>query len=75
MDEKLEKTKMHVLACAVCSRAAGRVNDFCEEGQLLFLEWAQDRRPLRITEVELSHEQYTRLVGEANRRRRQADRN
>jgi hypothetical protein len=75
MDDKLEKIKAHVAACTLCSAANGRVNDFCREGELLFLDYAQGRIPISIQSVEIPKEQYGRLVEQTERRRRQSERN
>lgn len=74
-DEKLEQLQAHVDACAVCSAANKRVNDFCEAGRLLFSEWAKHHEPIRITEHTLPQDQYDRLVAETRRRERQRERN
>lgn len=74
-DEKTEKLKAHVAGCSMCSGANGRVNDFCEEGLLLFFEYAKEHPPIRAEEVEVTQEQYDRLVAENLRRRRNAERN
>ena len=75
MDERLAVVVAHVDQCATCSAANKRVNDFCEEGRLLFLEYAKHQAPNSVEEVELSDEQYYRLIAETRRRRRNAERN
>lgn len=74
-DEKLNNLKAHVDACSVCSSANKRVNDFCEEGLLLFSDWSKDKMPTHIVEHTLTQEQYDRLVEDTRRRRRQGERN
>jgi hypothetical protein len=74
-DEKLKELQAHVGACTVCALANKRVNDFCEEGKLLFVEYAKDHPPSRAAMVEIPKEQYDRLVAETKRRMRQGQRN
>lgn len=74
-DLKLDEIKAHVTTCTVCSAANKRVNDFCELGRLLFFEWAKDHPPVRAAEVEISQEQYDRLVAETRRARRSGENN
>jgi hypothetical protein len=74
-DETMEKIKAHVALCSECSGANGRVNDFCEEGRLLFLEYAKHHTPTRAEMVEVTDEQYDRMVAEQRRRERSAGRN
>jgi hypothetical protein len=75
MDKELEKVKAHVDSCSVCSRAHMRVNDFCDEGKLLFFDYAKDREPVRQMFVTLTDEQYDRLVEETRRARRRGENN
>lgn len=74
-DELKIKIIAHVDACSVCSAANQRVNDFCMEGQMLFYEWAKDHSPTGAAMVEISKEQYDRLVEETLRRQRSAANN
>jgi hypothetical protein len=72
---QMEALKAHIAACSVCSAANRRVNDFCGTGQLLFREWAKDHPPIAAVETEITKEQFDRMVAEAERRQRQAERN
>lgn len=67
MDTQLEAIKAHVAGCKVCTAANKRVNDFCTEGRAMFNEWAQHHSPTSAEEVELTDEQYERLVAERKR--------
>jgi hypothetical protein len=49
--EKLETPQAHVHACAVCSRAKRRANDFCEAGSLFFFERTEPQGQNRVTEA------------------------
>jgi hypothetical protein len=75
MTEKLALIVAHVEKCATCCSANKRVNDFCEQGKLLFFDYARDTAPNRITEHTLTDEQYARLVEETRRRQQQGERN
>jgi hypothetical protein len=75
MDEQMEKIKAHVDSCSVCTAANKRVNDFCDEGRLMFYAWANVHPPKRIEEVEITKEQHARLVDETRRRSRHGGRN
>lgn len=75
MDEKIALVVAHVEKCATCSAANKRVNDFCEQGKLLFFEYSKDASPTRIVEHTLNDDQYARLVAETRRRQRQGGRN
>ena len=75
MNESLEKLEAHVAGCTICDAANKRVNDFCAEGQLLFFEYASTNPPIRFEEVTITKAQYDRLVEEARRRLRSAERN
>lgn len=74
-DAKMDEIKAHVAACPTCSAANARVNDFCEAGRLMFYEWAQVNPPERIEEVQVTDEQFARLVAEKRRRDRSGSRN
>lgn len=67
------KLEAHMADCGTCTRANFRVNDFCETGKLLFAEW--NPQPIGAQEVEISQEQFDRLVAEGQRRRRNGERN
>jgi hypothetical protein len=74
-DEQMEKIKAHVAACSVCSSANKRVNDFCDEGRLMFYAWANVHPPERITVAEITKEQHHRLVEETRHKQRSGERN
>jgi len=71
----MEEIKAHVASCPTCTAANERVNDFCEVGRLMFFEWAQVNPPQRAELVEITQEQYERLVAERIRSERSAERN
>lgn len=75
MDEKLRAVVAHVDQCSTCTAANKRVNDFCEEGKLLFFEYSKDKTPTSIKEHTLTQDQYDRLVAETQWRQRQGGRN
>ncbi len=74
-DEQMEKIKAHVADCPTCTAANKRVNDFCDEGRLMFYAWANVHPPKRIEEVEITRDQHDRLVAETRRRERNSERN
>lgn len=74
-DASLEAVLAHVAACSVCTAANKRVNDFCTEGQVIFLEYAAGHAPTGAEMVEITPEQYQRLLEHARRRLRNAGRN
>jgi hypothetical protein len=74
-DATLEAVLAHVAACSVCTAANKRVNDFCTDGQVLFLEYASGHAPNRAELVEITPEQHDRLLAHARRRLRNAGRN
>lgn len=75
MTDELPKIEIHVRDCAVCSKANRRVNDFCETGTALFIEWASTRKPVNAAMVTITDEQFDRLVQQHKRRHRQSERN
>lgn len=66
-DTQMERLKAHVAACPTCIAANGRVNDFCDEGRLMFYAWANVNPPTRIESVQVTDEQYARLQREQKR--------
>lgn len=57
----------HEKNCATCTAAKKRVNDLCLEGRYLFAKCTTGVKPTRIEEVELTDEQYERLVADQRR--------
>jgi hypothetical protein len=49
--EKLETLQAHAHACAVCSPAKRRANDFCEAGSLLFFKRTDRQGQNRLTDA------------------------
>lgn len=65
----------HVVGCAICSKANKRVNDFCPAGRLLFAEYAKTHQPTGAREVEITDEQFERLVAEQVRSDKASEQN
>ena len=74
-DKSLEALRAHVAGCSACTAANRRVNDFCTDGQVLFLAYAAGHSPTSVQEAEITPEQYQQLLKHARRRLRQAGRN
>jgi hypothetical protein len=61
-EEKKAVLDGHLKYCKTCARANKRVNDFCDLGRSLFLQWAEEEEPIAATV--LSAEEYRRVVEE-----------
>lgn len=70
MGPELAAVVKHVDSCAACTAANKRVNDLCPEGRLLFAAYQKVAEPTSIEEVEITDEQYARLVAGDKRARR-----
>lgn len=65
------KLEEHIARCERCTRATGRVNDFCGVGIFLFREW----NPTPVSATLLSKEESARIIEQEQERARKANDN